>query len=110
MATRAQQFRANDQRKQSAKAKPTRSASSTRSPRPDASQRTEHARKKATHALEITPPGKRPTRESTRGSANRMKPDTAFNLTESKVKGSPEARFRKARAAALRVRGSGRQP
>jgi len=108
MATRSEQFRANEQRKHAKNAKPVRAAAARRPQTDETSQRTEHARKKATHALEITAAGKRPTRKSTRGSANRAKPDTTFNLVESLVKGSPEARFRKANARSLRIRGSAR--
>lgn len=68
-----------------------------------------HAASKATHALEDTAPNKRPSRESTRGGANRAKPDAAFNLTEETRKGSPENRARKARAKLARVRGGGVQ-
>jgi hypothetical protein len=108
MATRSEQFRANEERKHSQRKPPT--APTARRPKPSvtASQRTEHARKKATYALEVTPPGQRPTRKSTRSSANRAKPDATFNILESLVKGSPEARFRKARARGKRVRGAPR--
>ena len=37
---------------------------------------------------------------------HRARPDTNLNLREDRVKGSPEARFRKARARDVRVRGS----
>ena len=66
-----------------------------------------HAASKATHALEDTAPGEPPSRESTRGSANRAKADSAFNLTEGTKKGSPTNRARKSRARAIRVRGGG---
>jgi hypothetical protein len=105
MATQAEQFRANEQRKHSKRAT-SPSAGKRRRPSAEASRRTEHARKKATHALEIALERQRPTRKSTRGSANRAKPDATFNILESLVKGSPEARFRKATAKAKRVRGS----
>lgn len=61
---------------------------------------------KAAYAFESPAADGRRSRKSTRGSANRSKPDTNFNLRESLVKGSPEARFRKARAKNTRVRGS----
>jgi hypothetical protein len=66
-----------------------------------------HAERKATHALEPDREG-RPSRESSRKSANRAKPDTNFNLREELQKGSPETRFRKADAGAGRVRGKSR--
>jgi hypothetical protein len=65
----------------------------------------EHAAKKATYALE-QPSGRRRSRKSTRKSANRARSDTSFNLREEMQKGSPEQRFRKARARATRARGS----
>jgi hypothetical protein len=103
MATRSEQFRANEQRKPSKRTTP--SGSTAR--RPSASSRpTEHARKKATYAFESTLAGQRPSRKSSRGSANRAKPDASLNILESLVKGSPEARFRKASAKGKRVRGS----
>jgi len=54
--------------------------------------------------LESNHGGGRPSRRSTRKSVNRTKPDTAFNAVEELTKSSPEARFRKARAQASRVR------
>jgi hypothetical protein len=60
----------------------------------------------AAYAFESPAADGRRSRKSTRSSANRSKPDTNFNLRESLVKGSPEARFRKARAKNTRVRGS----
>jgi hypothetical protein len=106
MATRSEQFRANQERKHSKNAPPTRSAAAKHTPTTAQSRRTEHARKKATYALEIAEKGQRSTRKSTRKSANRSKPDATFNILESFVKGSPEARFRRARAQSKRVGGS----
>jgi hypothetical protein len=65
-----------------------------------------HAATKATHALEEVAPGTRPSRESTRGSANRNKSDAAANLTEQSKKGAPTNRARKSRVAGAKVRGS----
>jgi len=105
MATRAEQFRADEQRKHKGSKSTAKAAKAAkavkRAPTADASQRTEHAPRKAT-------PGQRPTRKSTRGSANRAKGDATLNLVESLVKGTPEARFRKADAQTMRVRGSKR--
>ena len=64
-----------------------------------------HAAAKAAYALEDTAPGARPSRESTRGSSNRAKADSAFNITEQTKKGTPTNRARKSRAAVVRVRG-----
>jgi hypothetical protein len=105
MATRAEQFRTEEQRH--AKPKATRPAQAKK-------KRTTEGRLagardvpgRATYAFESPAPDGRRSRNSTRGSANRAKPDTNFNLRESLVKGSPEARFRKARAKHTRVRGS----
>lgn len=64
-----------------------------------------HAASKATHALE-TSSSVRPSRESTRGSANRAKADAARNITEEVRRGAPGPLARKARVRASRVRGS----
>jgi hypothetical protein len=66
-----------------------------------------HTAKKATYAIEPCSDEHRPSRKSTRGGANRIKPDSSFNLREQLVKGSPEARSRRSQAQALRVRGGG---
>ncbi len=108
MATRSEQFRANQQRKHPKQATPTRSAAAKHTPTTAQSRRTEHARKKATYALEIAEKGQPSTRKSTRKSANRSKPDATFNILESLVKRSPESRFQKASAQSKRVRGSAR--
>jgi hypothetical protein len=96
MATRAEQFRSNTQRTGRAKHKSTRKAK-----RALWSREKSHAATKATHAMEAGG-----SRESTRGSANRAKPDAAFNLTEELKKGAPQSRARKMRAKTKRVRGS----
>lgn len=64
-----------------------------------------HARSKATHALESSS-GARPSRESTRGSANRVKSDAARNITQEARRNAPEQVARHARARAAHVRGS----
>ena len=64
-----------------------------------------HAAAKATHALEESAPGARPSRESTRGAANHAKADAALNLTEQTKKGAPTNLARKSRAKAEKVRG-----
>jgi hypothetical protein len=105
MATRAEQFRAETQRRSSVPKKKAK-----RSPAPPRAKGTarsvQHAAKKASYALESSAPDGRRSRKSTRGSANRMKTDSALNIRESLIKGSPEAKFRKARAQGVRVRGS----
>ena len=106
MATRAQQARSDEQRTHGAGRH--KSHVSKRKPRKGAwSHDKAHAASKATHALEDTAMGKRPSRESTRGSSNRAKADSAMNVTEETRKGSPTNRARKSRATAVRVRGGG---
>lgn len=101
MATRAEQAHDETQRAQ-AKAKRTKKAAAKKAPR--AKGRT-HLSKKATVALEAPRPG-RPSRKSTRKSANRSKTDSNFNLRESMTKGSPEARARRSKVRASKARGS----
>jgi hypothetical protein len=61
---------------------------------------------KATHAREPRPgEGNRPSRVSSRASANRARGDASFERREVDKKTSPDARYRKARARASRVRG-----
>jgi hypothetical protein len=100
MATRAEEYRSTQQRTR----RPGRV--STKKPKKAAWDKDKsHAAAKATHALEPTNPGKRPSRKSTRSSANRAKADAAFNITEETHKGAPSARARKSRAKGKRVRG-----
>ena len=106
MATKAEQARSETERTHGKG--PHKSHVSKKKPKKAAwSHEKAHAASKATHALEETAPGKRPSRESTRGSANRAKPDSAFNLTEQAKKGSPTNRARKSRASVAKVRGGG---
>ena len=109
MATRAEQMRSDEQR---ARGRRRRGRVSKKKPKKALWGRDKgHARSKATHALEDTAPGKRPSRESTRSSSNRAKPDSAFNLTEATKKGAPSSRARSARARRVKVRGrTGRSP
>jgi hypothetical protein len=107
MATRSEQFHADEQR---TSAKSHRRAGRTKpgvAPK-NRSRAKDHAAKKATYALETTEGDKRPSRKSTRKSANRAKSDSSFNAVEELRKGSPESRFRKDRARAARARGAGR--
>ena len=104
MATRAEQFRTEDQRNSKRKEapNPVKKARTTENP----AKRARRVPGNAAYAFEAPAADGRRSRKSTRGSANRAKPDTNLNLRESRVKGSPEARFRKARAKKTRVRGS----
>lgn len=104
MATRAEQARSEGQRTHGAGRH--KSHVSEMKPKKAAwSHDKAHAGAKATHALEDTGPGQRPSRESTRGSSNRAKADSAFNRTEETKKGSPTNLARKSSAKAAKVRG-----
>jgi hypothetical protein len=108
MATRAEQFRSEEQRThgKGLHKRPHKTHVSKKQPKKAAWSRNKpHAGAKATHALESVARGARPSRESTRASANRAKPDSAFNLTEETKKGAPQNRARKARTRSLKVRG-----
>jgi hypothetical protein len=94
MATRSEEYRSNEQRSGRAKKKTAKKATGT--PR---SRAKKHAGRKATYALEDTGSAK-PSRKSTRKSANRAKPDASLNVRETLQKGSPESRFRRAKAQA----------
>jgi hypothetical protein len=101
MATRAETFRAGTQRTGQGK------KTSVKKPKKAAwSHDKGHAGRKATHALEVS--AKRPSRESTRASANRVKADAAMNITEEVRQGGPEARARRALVQTRRVRGASR--
>jgi hypothetical protein len=109
MATRSEQQHADEQRRGARDTSTNRRINRSKpgSAPSDRSRSKKHAERKATHALEPDREG-RPSRESTRKSANRAKPDTNLNLREELQKGSPEARFRRANAGAGRVRGKSR--
>jgi len=99
MATKAQKFRSEEQRK--SHDKPT----SKRKPKKSAwSHDKAHAGSKATHAFEEKGAGK-PSRESTRKGANRTKADAARNITEEVRKDAPRARANRSRDQGKKVRG-----
>jgi hypothetical protein len=103
MATKAERAREEDERaKGQAKTAKAKKTAAKKAAPARAKGRTAG---KATYAYEPPRPGK-PSRKSSRKSANRAKPDVGLTATESTKKGSPEARFRKARDGATRVRGS----
>ena len=105
MATRAEQQRSEEERKHGkGNSKPR--VSEKKPKKATWSHDKQHAGRKATHALEDVAPGTRPSRESTRGSANRAKADAADNITEQVRKGTPTNRARKSRAGGAKVRGS----
>jgi hypothetical protein len=102
MATRAEQFRSEETKRGSRRKART---SKRKAKSSEWSRKSAHAAAKATRAFEEVAPGARPSRESTRGSANRAKADAALNVTEETRKGSPENRARRSGASKLRVRG-----
>jgi hypothetical protein len=106
MATKAEQFRSEQQR--SAQKKKRKPRAQRKPKKSEWSREKKHAAVKATHALEDAAPGARPSRVSTRASANRAKSDAPFNITEETRKGSPEVRAQKARVDRVKVRGRGR--
>jgi hypothetical protein len=104
MATKAEQWKSEDQRTHGKGAHKSHVA--VKKPKKATwSHEKAHAGAKATHAFEDTAPGERPSRESTRGSANRAKADSALNRTEQAKKGSPTSQARRSRAASKKVRG-----
>lgn len=109
MATRAEQYRAEEQRKGKRKVRSGRSKPGV--PGPKRTRAKKHAAKKATYALEETK-GKRPSRKSTRKAANRMKPDAGLNRREELQKGSPENRYEKsaARSATKKTSATTKKP
>ena len=107
MATKAQRARSDAQRTHGAASRKAR-VSKKQPKKADWSHEKAHAGTKAAYAFEETVAGERPSRESTRRSANRAKGDTALNLREQAKKGTPTNRARNARAKAGRVRGGGR--
>jgi hypothetical protein len=103
MATKAEQFRSQESKHGP---RPKARTSRKKAKSSEWSRKSAHAGSKATRAFEEAAPGKRPSRESTRGSANRAKADAALNVTEETRKGSPQNRARKQRVKNQRVRGS----
>jgi hypothetical protein len=107
MATRSEQHRAEEQRRGPRNTKKNKKGSKPGSPPKDRLRSKKHAGQKATHAIEADRAG-RPSRESSRKSANRAKPDASLNHREEMKKGSADSRFRKANASKDRVRGKPR--
>jgi hypothetical protein len=106
MATRSEQEHDAQQRRgQTAKAKKRSLARKSRAEKFGTEHATKRAGGKASYALERPSRTGRASRKSTRGGANRSKRDANMDLREQRTKGSPEARFRRARAKATRARG-----
>jgi len=93
MATRAEKFRAAEERKPKRRAKkgPT-GAHVAHDARGRKTSPNRRAGRKATYALERRTPGARPSRKSTRRSANRSKPDSNLERTRERKLNAPEAR------------------
>jgi hypothetical protein len=107
MATRAEQYKAAAERHGADDAAASKRAKASKPGSPPAKRAAakKAAGRKASYALEPKRAG-RPSRKSTRKSANRSKPDTNLTLREGRTKGSPEARARKANAKQVKARGS----
>lgn len=106
MATRAEQSRYEQEREQGRKKRDKNKRKQPATPPRGTKPRVGRTAAKATVALESHVAGKRPSRKSTRGSANRGKSDTNLNRREESAKGSPGNLYRKGLARAARVRGS----
>ncbi len=97
MPTRSEQFRANEQHHASKKSKKKAAEHATKKSRVKRKLKAHenvHAGKKATVALEPRSPGARPSRKSSRKSANRAKADTNIELRGERAKATPTARYR----------------
>jgi hypothetical protein len=109
MATRAEQEHANAQKKgMSRKAKKRHAAKVAKTEKKGPAHARTRAGKKATVALEQGKKEGRPSRKSTRASANRSKAEATLEIREEIQKGTPTNLARKAGAKAKRVRGSSR--
>jgi hypothetical protein len=89
MATRSEQYRSARERTHT----PNKAAKKrTQRHRAHDTHVNRRAARKATYALEPRVAGKRPSRKSTRKSANRSKPDTNINLRSERRQRSPRMR------------------
>jgi len=86
MATKSEQFHAEEERK----ARTPKAPAPARSKPNTQSNESARAAKKATYALEQS--AGQPSRKSTRKSANRAKPDAAQTIHQEAVHNTPEAR------------------
>ena len=97
MATRSEQFHAQAQRHPSKKSKKKgtdHTAKKSRLKRKLKAHENVHAGNKATTAFESHLAGKRPSRKSSRKSANRSKYDTNLELRQDRRKKSADSRYR----------------
>lgn len=107
MATKAESVHAREQRHGlTPRARKRGKAKKTGADRLGAAHESKRAGAKATYAQEAPSKSGRASRKSTRGSANRSKPDTNLVLRAERKVRAPTSRARRARARATRVRGS----
>ena len=107
MATRSERFHASEERAHAKEKRATAKSEKRTKPGVPPAKRSRartHTEKKATYALEQSVG--RPSRKSTRKSANRAKPASSFDIREELQRGGPEASFRKARARTSHPRGA----
>ena len=108
MATKAEQARVEVQRSSARMHAAQRQAKhrklAARKRRP-ASQESDHAGRKATHALEVRVEGVRPSRKSSRKGANRLRADAPLNVTAETGEGTAKFRHAATQVGAKRVRG-----
>lgn len=105
MATRAQTKRSDTQKKGLTERARKRNAARKGCAKANAKQPKKYAERSAPYAMEAPSPSGKRSRRSTRASSDHLKPDASLDLREQLQKGSPEARYRKTRAKAARVRG-----
>ena len=114
MATRAEQFRYNEERrpKDATEKSPNKRSSrmSQRTKKNAAPRDNQRAGAKATYAKELPSASGRKSRKSTRKSANRAKADANLNRREAGAKGSPKAMHATTQAKVERPRGRGKRP
>ena len=107
MATRSEQYRAEQQRRNGKGRTVRKGRSKPGAARSARTRAKKPAGRKAPYALEPSANASaRPSRRSTRASNRRAKPDSTLDLVEEIRKGSPQARYRKQRVRTTRVRGS----
>ncbi len=97
MPTRSEQFHADAQRHPSKKSKKKAAAHAAKKSRVKRKLKAHdnaRAGKKATVALEPKKAGARPSRKSTRASANRAKYDSAIEIRSEHAKATPTSRYR----------------
>ena len=108
MATKAEQFQMNEVRARPKTAKPKKHARPRKPDPMTAKPGTARSRRtpdgnKATFALESMTPEAKPSRKSTRRSANHAKPDSNLQRRQAQRVGSPKARAAKSTARAKKA-------